>query len=199
SMLVFAALTALSAASLALEVASVFIEDSNPELARKLAIASVVTGVLSIGNFVGAFKQAANLLRSAASLAARLARSAAKASWRVLNAWGSRGFVGAYRYLKASSQAAKVSKASAQASAAVARSKVASVLGELATPKFAVVKSDAVQKLLTGNNYTLITGWQARIHAGVTQLPRWSITAAEVGFLATDGLDLKEGVEAAMG
>lgn len=199
SMLVFATLTTLSAASLALEVAAVFIEDSDPELARRLGIASMVTGVLSIGNFVGAFKQAANLLRSAVSFAARLVRGVAKTGWRALKAWGSRGFIGASRYLKATSKAAAASRIDAQASAAIARTRVTDALGELTTSKFALVESDPVQKLFNGNDYTLITGWQARINARVTQLPGWMNKTAQAGDTAIVGWVLKGGAEMAMG
>ncbi|WP_263262853.1 RHS repeat-associated core domain-containing protein [Pseudomonas sp. RIT-PI-S] len=179
SMLVFAALTTLSVASLGLEIAAVLVEDSDPKLARKLSIASTVTGVLSIGNFAGAFKQAANLLRSAARVSARLLKGAVKMGWRVLLKWGSSGFVKTYRYLRDASKAAKAAQASARAATRVSQAKVTDVLGDLITPKFAVVESDAVQKLLTGNRYQLLTGWQAKLPAKVTQMPEFVRTMAE--------------------
>ncbi|MCD5984290.1 RHS repeat-associated core domain-containing protein [Pseudomonas sp. CDFA 610] len=63
SLALFAITSALSFTALALEVTSKFLEDSDPELAHKLGIASMVTGFLSIGNFANVFKQAGRMLR----------------------------------------------------------------------------------------------------------------------------------------
>ncbi|MEE4883435.1 RHS repeat-associated core domain-containing protein [Pseudomonas alliivorans] len=63
SLAFFAITSALSFTALALEVTSKFLEDSDPEFAHKLGIASMVTGFLSIGNFFNVFKQAGRMLR----------------------------------------------------------------------------------------------------------------------------------------
>lgn len=193
SMLVFAALTALSLASLGLEVAAVLVEDSNPELAKKLSIASTAAGVLSIGNFAGAFKQGARLLRSAASLVARLAKGAFKAGWRALKTLGRFGFVRTYRYLSAASKAAKATQGAAKASATAMKAKVTDVLGELVTSKFAVVETDSLQKLMSGNRFQVMTGFKAKVYATVTQVPSFVTTAAEVTDTAIAGRNLYGG------
>jgi hypothetical protein len=75
SVLVFAALTALSFASFGLEVASVLTAESNPELSKALGIASMAVGVLSAACFVGTIKTAVSLLKQTISLIGRTARA----------------------------------------------------------------------------------------------------------------------------
>ncbi|AIL61452.1 RHS repeat-associated core domain-containing protein [Pseudomonas alkylphenolica] len=184
SMLVFAALTALSVVSLGLEVASIMLEDSNPELSKKLSTASVVVGVLSIGNFVGAFKQAASVLRTAVTVAARMARNALRSAWKTLLVWGSNGFVRTGRYVRAASKAAKASQASAKALTAAKQAKVTDVLGDLVSHKLTVVESDGLQKMLTGKKLQVLTGWKAKVQASVTHMPesaKWFFEAVDTG------------------
>ncbi|MDD2045987.1 RHS repeat-associated core domain-containing protein [Pseudomonas putida] len=195
SMFVFAALTALSVVSLGLEVASILLEDSNPELSKKLSTAATVVGVLSIGNFASAFKQAATVLRTAATVAARMARNALRFAWKTLLVWGSSGFVRTGRFLRNAYKAAKASRASAKALAAAKQAKVTDVLGELTTPKFAIVENDALQQMLTGEKFRLLTGWKARVHFvnnAVKELPasaKWAAEATDsaVALYVADG------------
>lgn len=65
SLAFFAATTALPVTALALEIASKFVEDSNPELAKKLGIASMAIGLTSAVMGIG--QQLARLLRWGAS------------------------------------------------------------------------------------------------------------------------------------
>ncbi|MBJ9977706.1 hypothetical protein IAE35_17190 [Pseudomonas sp. S75] len=71
---VIAALVTLNLVSFGLEVASVMLEDSHPDIARKLGIASGVTGVLSIGNPMGIVKLLGKGLRASALFGVRIAR-----------------------------------------------------------------------------------------------------------------------------
>ncbi|WP_024695531.1 RHS repeat-associated core domain-containing protein [Pseudomonas syringae] len=95
SLAFFAITSALSFTALALEVTSKFLEDSDPELAHKLGIASMVTGFASIGNFTNILKQAGRMLRWALSGIGRLVnrvqasvRSAIR-GWRHFKRYGS--------------------------------------------------------------------------------------------------------------
>jgi RHS repeat-associated protein len=75
SLLIFGALTALSAVSFVLEVASVLTAESDPERSKNLGIASMVTGVLSAGCFIGTIKTGFSLLKQAISAVGRTARA----------------------------------------------------------------------------------------------------------------------------
>ncbi|MDD0977565.1 RHS repeat domain-containing protein [Pseudomonas fontis] len=70
--LFFFVTTALSLTALALEVAGKIIEDTDPETARRLGIASMVFGFASIGNFASLPKQALKGLRWAATQTGQL-------------------------------------------------------------------------------------------------------------------------------
>lgn len=75
SMLVFGALTALSATSFYLEVASVLIAESNPELSRALGMASMAVGVVSAACFMGTIKAGVSLLKQTISAVGRTLRT----------------------------------------------------------------------------------------------------------------------------
>ncbi|WP_296259814.1 MULTISPECIES: RHS repeat-associated core domain-containing protein [unclassified Pseudomonas] len=74
SMLLFGALTALSAASFGLEVASVLTAESNAELSKALGIASMAVGVLSAACFMGTIKAVVSLLKQTISAVGRTVR-----------------------------------------------------------------------------------------------------------------------------
>ncbi|WP_133749024.1 RHS repeat-associated core domain-containing protein [Pseudomonas sp. LP_7_YM] len=74
SMLLFGALTALSAASFGLEVASVLTAELNPELSKALGIASMAVGVLSAACFMGTIKAGVSLLKQTISAVGRTVR-----------------------------------------------------------------------------------------------------------------------------
>ncbi|MFK3972031.1 RHS repeat-associated core domain-containing protein [Pseudomonas sp. NPDC087358] len=74
SMLLFGALTALSAASFGLEVASVLTAESNPQLSKALGVASMAAGVLSAACFMGAIKAGVSLLKQTISAVGRTVR-----------------------------------------------------------------------------------------------------------------------------
>jgi RHS repeat-associated protein len=74
SMLLFGALTALSAASFGLEVASVLTAESNPQLSKALGIASMAVGVMSAACFMGSIKAGLSLLKQTISAVGRTVR-----------------------------------------------------------------------------------------------------------------------------
>ncbi|MCE0914229.1 RHS repeat-associated core domain-containing protein [Pseudomonas sp. NMI760_13] len=203
SMLVFAALTALSVASLGLEVASVVVEDSNPELAKKLSIASAVTGLLSIGNFTGVFKQSARFLKSAASFAVRVVKSAPQALRAGLNiAWNIKryGFAVARQMFISSRKAVKLAQEAAEATAQAVKTEVFDGLGELATRQYTVVKKDLLLKVASGNKFHVITGWSANFYSRATQQqPRMVRLVAEVAEWADNVMDYSEVVSVFVG
>ncbi|WP_449434078.1 RHS repeat-associated core domain-containing protein [Pseudomonas putida] len=197
AMAVFATLTALSVASFGLEVASVLLEDSNPELAKKLAIASMVTGVLSIGNFAGLFKQGAKLLRGAASMAMRVIRRAQAgihSGMRVFVSIKRYGFALARSTWATGRQAAKSAKQASKTWARAARATVDDGLGALVSSDFAVVEKDLLVKMATGEKFHVLTGFQAKLYATSTQVPSRVKTGAEVVGALGDLHDYQEAV-----
>ena len=98
----FAALTALSVASFGLEVASVLTAESNPELSRRLGIASMATGILSAACFMGTVKAGLTLLKQTIRAVGRTARYIGRAA----QAFG-RGVV---RLIKGQRSAASIAK-----------------------------------------------------------------------------------------
>lgn len=74
STLLIGALTALSAASFGLEVASVLTAESNAELSKTLGIASMAVGVLSAACFMGTIKAGSSLLKQTISAVGRTVR-----------------------------------------------------------------------------------------------------------------------------
>ncbi|QXI35447.1 RHS repeat-associated core domain-containing protein [Pseudomonas promysalinigenes] len=182
SMMVFGVLTALSVASLVFEVAAILVEDSYPELGRKLSIASAVTGVLSIGNFAGVFKQSARLLKSAASLAVRVVKNTQRglqALWKIFNNVKRYGFAVAGQMFTSSRKAVKTAREAAKAAAQTAKSTVVDALGELASPQFAVVEKDWLLKMASGSKFHVLTGWKGNFYFRATQHSKAVKLAAE--------------------
>lgn len=101
SLAFFAATTALSVTALALEIASKFVEDSNPELAKKLGIASMAIGLTS--TVMGIGQQLARLLRWGASAIGKI----------VTKVQGIRDYWNLVK-LKGFKKAAEISKAAAR-------------------------------------------------------------------------------------
>ncbi|UFH51558.1 RHS repeat-associated core domain-containing protein [Pseudomonas sp. KNUC1026] len=175
AMWVFAGLTALSLASLGLEIAAVFVEDSNPELAKALNIASMATGILSIGNFAGLFKNAWKLLKGAARLAQRIARSA-RSGLRLVE----QVFVTARRYgLRAAQGTWRTGrKAAAPGTAASINAthhiKMGDEWGEAWVDDTVFVEKDWLLRIFSTDKYHALKGWQARLYTNATQYPRLS-------------------------
>ncbi|MEW9678928.1 RHS repeat-associated core domain-containing protein [Pseudomonas sp. TE50-2] len=102
--------TAMSVFSFAFEVAAVFTADTNPELSRKLSIASVATGVLSTLGFSGLLKlglKGLNLIATGAKLlgkGAKVVWNGAKTVWRT----GYKGLSDAWRAARTGGRLTKI-------------------------------------------------------------------------------------------
>jgi RHS repeat-associated protein len=137
SLAFFAATTALSVTALAWEIAAKFVEDSNPDLAKKLGIASMVTdsvtGVMSLGKLLP------RLLRWGASAIGKIANKVRE----VRNYWNLVKF-------KGFKKAAQISKAAA---IPAKQHEIGTIFQEIASE---------YTEYLGGGKTRVVRGWLAR-------------------------------------